>query len=270
MSVTEFELDGRGVATLTLNRPEVRNAFNGEMIEELVERVTDLPEGTRVLVLKGAGKVFCAGADLDWMRSMAGSSMDANTSDSATLQRMFSALDNCSVPVVARIHGAAMAGATGLVACCDIAIAEEPAVFAFTEVRIGLIPAVISPYVTRRVGYSFARSAFMTAERFDAKRAAAVGLIHRVVPSDRLDSAVDEAATELLQAAPGAVIAARDLVREVWGKSPEDAAAYTINAIAQRRVSEEGLEGVMSFLQKRKPAWFPADEGPQAPAGKDA
>jgi len=264
VSVTEFDLDSRGVATLTLNRPDVRNAFNAELILELVERVTNLPDGTRVLVLKGAGKVFCAGADLDWMRSMAGSSMDENTSDSATLHKMFSALDNCSVPVVARIQGAAIAGATGLVSCCDVAIAEEPAVFAFTEVRIGLIPAVISPYVVRRVGYAFARSAFMTAERFDAKRAAEVGLIHRAVRPEGLDQAVNDAVDELLQAAPGAVIAARQLVGEVWGKQPEEVAAYTINAIAQRRVSEEGLEGVTAFLQKRKPAWYP--KGDQADA----
>lgn len=259
MSLTEFSVDARGVATLTLNRPEIRNAFNAELIREVTQRARDLGPKVRVLVLAGAGKAFCAGADLKWMISMAGYSKQENLDDSTGLDEMFSALDSCSVPVVGRIHGAAIAGATGLVACCDIAVAAESALFAFTEVRIGLVPAVISPYVVRKVGYSFARAAFMTAERFDARRALEVGLVHRVVPDADIDAEIAKVTNELLAAGPEAVIKARELVGQVQGKSPAEVRELTIAMIAERRVSAEGQEGVVAFLEKRPPNWHVPD-----------
>jgi methylglutaconyl-CoA hydratase len=255
VSFIEFGIDDRGVATLTLNRPEVRNAFNAELIEEITLAVGSISEKARVLIIRGAGPVFCTGADLQWMRSMAGFSREENLADSSALQRMFRALDDCRVPVVGRIHGAAVAGATGLVACCDYAVAAESTLFAIAEVRLGLVPAVISPYVTRKVGYSFARAMFLSAERFDANRALAAGLIHRVVPDKELDAAVDEVVGWMLDAGPQAIIAARDLVEAVWNHRPEDVADLTVETIAERRVSEEGQEGVSAFLEKRKPRW---------------
>ena len=257
MSLTSFEIDDRGVARLTLDRPDVRNAFNAELIAEISDRILSLPVETRVLVLAGAGKAFSAGADLNWMKSMASYSQDDNVADSKKLQQMFSALDHCRVPVVGRIHGAAIAGATGLVACCDIAVASEETLFAFTEVKIGLIPAVISPFVVRKVGYAFARSAFLTAERFDARRAYEVGLVHKVVPLDSLESAVDGVVADLLAGGPEALRQARILVDSIAGRDPDDVADRTIAMIAERRTSEEGQEGIASFLEKRKPRWSP-------------
>jgi methylglutaconyl-CoA hydratase len=256
-AVINFEVDDRKVATLSLNRPEVRNAFNGELITKFTSILEEISEDVRVLILKGEGKAFCAGADLEWMRSMAEYSQEQNIEDSTGLSRLMSSLDACPVPVVGRIHGAAMAGATGLVSCCDYAVAGESTIFAFTETRLGLVPAVISPFVIRKVGYSFARAMFLTADRFDAKRAYEVGLVHRVVSDDQLDDAVDEVVESLLQAGPQALREARALVDRVWGRSPEEVADYTVETIARMRVSEEGQEGVASFLEKRPPNWRP-------------
>ncbi|MEO7803347.1 MAG: enoyl-CoA hydratase-related protein [Actinomycetota bacterium] len=254
MNTIVFDVDGAGVATLTLNRPERRNAFDEEMLVEINETVSSLPSDVRVLVMRGAGKVFCAGADLGWMMSGAAST-------SSRLDDMFSTIDTCKVPVVAQVHGAAMAGATGIVACCDIVVAASSTVFAFTEVKIGLIPAVISPYVIRKVGYSFARSAFITAERFDAQRGYEVGLVHRVVDESELDSAVQQVVAGLLTGGPEAMFEARKLVDAVWGKPLGDVRDLTVAAISERRASEEAREGVLAFLEKRKPRWV---EGPSS------
>ena len=255
MSAITFEIDDRGVATLTLDRPEVRNAMNGEMMLQITETIANLPAEARVLVLAGKGKVFSAGADLSWMMSagVAGG-------DSSVLLDLFSSVDTCRVPVVAQVHGAAMAGAAGMVACCDFAVAAEGTVFGFTEVRLGLVPAVISPYVVRKMGYSFARAAFLTAERFDARRAYEVGLVHRVVPTEDLDSAVEEVVQALLLAGPEAIREARQLVDRVWGRAPAEVADMTVAAITARRASEEGREGVTAFLEKRRPRWAPPDQ----------
>jgi methylglutaconyl-CoA hydratase len=250
-----FDVDDRKVATLSLNRPEVRNAFNDKLIAEITRTVQTLSDDIRVLILKGEGKAFCTGADLHWMRSMAGYSKEENIADSSTLARMFKALDDCPVPVVGRVHGAALAGATGLVACCDYVVAGESTIFAFTETRLGLVPAVISPFVMRKVGYSFARAMFLTADTFDAKRAYEVGLVHQVVPDDQLDDAVQEVVVSLLKAGPKALIEARALLDRVWGRAPEEVADVTVETIARMRVSEEGQEGVASFLEKRPPKW---------------
>lgn len=254
-----FDLDDRGVAHLTLDRPDVRNAFDDALISAVTERVADLPDETRVLVLSGAGKVFSAGADLSWMRSMKDFTHAENVEDSTKLRRMFETLDACPVPKVARVHGAAIAGATGLVACCDVAVAAEGTVFAFTEVRLGLVPAVISPYVVRRVGYAFARATFLTAERFDARRAYEAGLVHEVVAPEELDGAVGRYVDAFLAAGPGAVARTRALLDEVWGRPPTDVADRTVEAIAEARVSEEGQEGIASFFEKRKPRWVPGE-----------
>lgn len=255
MSLVEFSVDDRKVARLTLNRPEVRNAFNAELIAEITGAVRELTDDVRVLVLGGAGKSFSTGADLDWMKSMANYTHDENLADSAKLQRMFEALDNCRVPVIGRVHGAAIAGATGLVACCDYAIAVDSTVFAFSEVKLGLIPAVISPYVLRKVGYSFARAMFLTAEPFDAARAYEAGLVHRVVKEAELDSAVDEVVGSILDAGPHSLRAARNLLEKIWNQTPGKAGDTTVDAIAQQRVSDEGQEGMSAFLEKRKPRW---------------
>lgn len=260
--MVKFSVDGRGVATLSLNRPEVRNAFNAELIAAITDAVSSLPDDVRVLVLRGEGKAFCAGADLEWMRSMANYSHEDNIADSSQLEKMLSAIDSSPVPVVGRIHGAAIAGATGLVACCDYAVAEESTIFAFTETRLGLAPAVISPFVLRKVGYSFARAMFLTAERFDAKRAYEVGLVHRVVPDDRLEDAVQDVVESLLKAGPDALHEARTLLDRVWGRTPEEVSELTVQTIARLRVSEEGQEGVASFLDKRPPNWSPPDPLP--------
>ena len=255
--MVEFEVDDRGVATLSLNRPEVRNAFNAELIAGITDAVSSLRDDARVLVLRGEGKAFCAGADLEWMRSMANYSSEDNIADSSQLEKMLSAIDSSPVPVVGRIHGAAIAGATGLVACCDYAVAEESTIFAFTETRLGLAPAVISPFVLRKVGYSFARAMFLTAERFDANRAYEVGLVHRVVSEEELDASVADVVESLLQAGPQALREARSLIDLVLGRDPKEVAELTVRTIARIRVSEEGQEGVASFLEKRPPNWRP-------------
>lgn len=253
--MVRFEVDERNVATLSLNRPEVRNAFNHELIAKITKTVQSMPRDVRVLILRGEGKAFCTGADLEWMRSMAGYSDEENIADSSWLEKMLRAIDEAPVPVVGRIHGAAIAGATGLVACCDYAVAAESTVFAFSETRLGLAPAVISPFVLRKVGYSFARAMFLTADRFDARRAYEVGLVHRVVPDEQLDEAVEEVVGSLLQSGPQALREARGLVDRVWGRSPKEVADLTVETIARIRVSDEGQEGVTSFLEKRDPDW---------------
>jgi len=250
MNEIRFEVDSRGVATLTLNRPEVRNAMNGELMSQMAETIGNLPSDVRVLVLAGEGKVFSSGADLAWMMS----ATEAG-GDSAVLLSLFSAVDQCRAPVVARVQGAAMAGAAGLVACCDFAVAAEDAVFGFTEVRLGLVPAVISPYILRKTGYSFARAAFLTGERFDARRAYEVGLVHRIVPSDQLDAAVEEVVRSLLLAGPEAIGEVRKLIEKIWGRSPSEVSDVTVAAISERRASEEGREGITAFLEKRRPRW---------------
>ncbi len=283
MSAITFEIDDRGVATLTLDRPEVRNAMNGEMMSQVTETISNLPADARVLILKGSGKVFSAGADLSWMMSAAAGGSGgfggvaaplrtdprapeaanppkSTGDDSSVLLELFSSIDTCRVPVVAQVHGAAMAGAAGMVACCDVAVAAEGTVFGFTEVRLGLVPAVISPYVVRKMGYSFARAAFLTAERFDARRAYEVGLVHRVVPLDDLEFAVQEAVQALLLAGPEAIREARQLVDRVWGRAPSEVADVTVAAITERRASEEGREGVTAFLEKRRPRWAQPDQ----------
>jgi methylglutaconyl-CoA hydratase len=248
------------VEQLTLNRPDVRNAFNEDVIAELTAwaRAIATDTAVRVVVLSGAGKVFSAGADATWMARMVGYSQDENVKDATRMAEMFLALNRLPAAVIGRIHGAALGGGAGLTAICDIAVAADSALFGFTETKLGILPAVISPYVLPKIGPSAARELFLTGMRFSAARAKEIGLVHAVVPETELDRTVQTYVEELLSASPTGIAAAKALIPEVWGKSPDDALALTSNAIASQRVSPEGQEGLKAFLDKRKPRWADA------------
>lgn len=250
------ERDG-AVERLTLNRPDVRNAFNEEVIAELTEwaRASAEDRSLRVVILSGAGKVFSAGADANWMAKMVGYSREENVADATRMAEMFLALNTLPAALVGRVHGAALGGGAGLTAICDIAVAEEGAIFGFTETKLGILPAVISPYVLPKIGPSAARELFLTGMRFSAQRAKEIGLVHAVVPAADLDRAVRGYVDELLSAAASGVAASKALVARVWGRSPSDAMAITADAIATQRVSLEGQEGLRAFLEKRRPHW---------------
>src|ERR1700729_521307 len=208
---------GDGVARVTIVRPEVRNAFNGEVIEQLHDvcsRITAANDG-RAVVLAGEGKVFCGGADVNWMRASLDLTFEANVADAERMSDMFRAIDSCPKPVIGRIHGAALGGGAGLASVCDIAIAADDAIFGFTEVKLGIIPAVISPFVLAKIGASHARALFLTGERFDARRAKHIGLVHEVVPAVEIGAAVVHCLEELFTAGPAAVRAAKMLIRRV-------------------------------------------------------
>ena len=252
----QLQVDG-AVARLRLARPELRNAFDGATVAELRAAVAGISarEDVRVVVLAGEGTVFSAGADLAWMQTVAGFSAEQNVADALELAGLLDALDRSPKAVVARVHGAALGGGAGLVAVADVAVAASGTVFGFTEVRLGLVPAVISPWVLRKIGVSAARELFLTGERFGADKALAIGLVHRVVPESELDSVVEERVRELLRAAPGAVAEAKALVRDVAGREPSEVRTSTAQRIARRRASPEGQEGLEAFLEKRKAAW---------------
>jgi methylglutaconyl-CoA hydratase len=243
---------------VTLNRPEVRNAFNEVMIDELTRwaAAAEADEELRIAVLSGAGKTFCAGADVTWMSRMVSYTPEENVRDASAMARMYAALDRLPIALLGRVHGAVMGGGVGLVAVCDIVVAEPQTTFAFTEVKLGLVPAVISPYVLTKLGMSSTRELFLTGMRFDAARAKEVGLVHCVVPEAELDTCVKFYVAELLTAAPGAIATAKELLRKVYGRPVQDTIGITSDAIAARRVSAEGQEGMKSFLEKRKPDWI--------------
>lgn len=245
------------VEYLTLNRPEVRNAFNEHVIDELTRwaGVTAGDRQVRAVVLAGAGKMFCAGADLTWMSKMVSYTREENVRDAQAMARMFSALDSLPMPVIGRIHGAALGGGSGLAAVCDIVVADEDAVFGFTEVKLGILPAVISPYALAKLGRSAARELFLTGMRFGAHRAREIGLVHAIVPLSQLDAKVAEYVKEILGAGPEGIAAAKALIPQVWGRTAADAMPLTAEAIATRRISPEGQEGMKAFLEKRKASW---------------
>jgi methylglutaconyl-CoA hydratase len=245
------------VEYLTLNRPDVRNAFNDGTIRELTWWADSIAarRDIRAVVLGGAGPVFCAGADLEWMRRMAGYSHQENLDDASDMARMFLALDKLPVPVIGRVHGAALGGGVGLAAVCDIVVAAEDAVFGLTEVRLGLIPAVIAPYVINKIGRSAAREVFLTGARFSASRAADLGLVHAVVPAASMDTTIGTYLTDLLAGAPGALADAKHLIAECSRRTTTESATFCAEAIAERRASKEGQEGIRAFLEKRKPDW---------------
>jgi methylglutaconyl-CoA hydratase len=248
-------------AIVTLDRPELHNAFNERLIGEIqraFERLSEA-EDIRAVVLQGAGKSFCAGADLNWMRASLDFTHDENIADALKLSDMLRAIDTCRHPVIGRIHGAALGGGAGLTAVCDIAIAAEGTRFGFTEARLGIAPAVISQCVVPKIGQSHARALFLTAERFDAQRALAIGLIHQVVPLDELDAAVTKTLSEIGQNGPAGVRAAKTLARTVTSLQPDEARQTTAATIAGLRVSPEGQEGIRAFLEKRRAAWVRDD-----------
>ena len=246
------------VEYLTLNRPDVRNAFNDDVITELSTWASQAARDSelRVVVLGGAGKVFSAGADANWMAKMIDYSHEDNLRDATRMAEMFKALNNVPAAVIGRIHGAALGGGAGLAAICDIAVADEAAIFGFTETKLGILPAVISPYVLPKIGQSAARELFLTGMRFSAARAKEIGLVHAVVPEGELDTTVKRYVNELLTAAPSAVAAAKALIPAAWGQSPDAAMSITSRAIAAQRVSSEGQEGLRAFLAKRKASWI--------------
>ena len=237
------------VLRVTLAGPETRNAFNPALIAELSEAFVDV--GTcRAVVLAGEGPSFCAGADVEWMRASADLDVEANVADANAMRRMFESIDGCPAPVVALVQGHALGGGIGLVACSDIVIAQPRAVFAFSEVKLGIVPAVISPFALRKIGESAARRYFVTGERFDAATALAIGLVHEV--ADDLDAALERILGELRTAGPRAARHAKRLVLE-RPDGPE-----TARRIAERRTSDEGQEGLRAFLDRRAPRWAPA------------
>lgn len=247
------------VATVTLNRPDVRNAFNETVIAELTGAFHALAkeDSVRAIVLAGHGPAFCAGADLNWMQTMAGYSDDENRADALRLAEMLRAIHACPKPVVARVHGDTYAGGVGLVSACDIVVAADSAHFCLSEAKLGLIPATISPYVIRALGEQAARRYFITAERFTATEAHRLGLVHELASAEALDAKVDALTAALVANSPNAVRESKRLVREIAGAPIDDALlADTANRIAAIRASDEGREGVQSFLGKRKPNWL--------------
>ena len=257
MAVLLSERDGP-VLRLTLNRPEVRNAFDEEVIAALsaAAREAASDETLRAVVLGGAGRAFCAGADLAWMAKAVAYTREENRRDAEDLARMLSALDSLPVPLIGRVHGAALGGGSGLVAVCDIVVAADDTAFGFTEVKLGIIPAVVSPFVIQKIGPGAARELFLTGARFTARRARRIGLVHAVVPEEELDETIAGFLEELATSAPEAVAAAKQLIRDVYGAQPAEVIGLTTTRIAEQRVSKEGQEGLRAFLEKRKPRWM--------------
>ncbi len=258
------------VARVTLARPEVHNAFNATLIAEL--RVTfaalarEAPTDLRVVVLAGDGPSFCAGADIDWMRAAMRLDVEGNEQDAMAMADALEAVDTCPVPVIARVHGPALGGGSGLCAVADLVIAEAGAKFGFTETRLGILPAVISPFVIAKIGETHARALFPGGRRFDAIRAQRIGLVHEVVEGvDALDAAVEQAVTDVLASGPTAVRAAKAIVREVRGLGHGSAKWHTARVIARQRVSAEAQEGFSAFTEKRRPGWAPSgDDEPRS------
>ena len=262
--ILRIERSGPGdvVALVTLARPDVHNAFNATLIAELRtafaglarESSTDL----RAVVLKGDGPSFCAGADIAWMRAAMALDVEGNEQDAMAMADMFEAVDTCPVPVIARVHGAALGGGMGLCAVSDVVIAESGTRFGFTETRLGILPAVIAPFVVAKIGESHARALFPGGRRFDAVRAQRIGLVHEVVEGEAaLDAAVDAALADVLAAGPTAARAAKAIVREVRGLGHGSAKWHTARVIARQRTSEEAQEGFRAFDEKRPPGWAP-------------
>jgi methylglutaconyl-CoA hydratase len=247
-----------GVAEVRLNRPDVRNAFNAELIAALTTEFEALSqdENVRAVVLSGEGKVFCGGADISWMRSSLDLSYHENVADAKAMSDMFRAIDRCSKPVIGKVHGAALGGGAGLAAVCDVVVASADAVFGFTEVKLGIIPAVISPFVLAKIGISNARALFVTGERFDAKRAQHIGLVHEVVVADTLDVCIERITGEIASAGPNAVAAAKALIPRVSAATYEESRDITAEAIARQRTAPEGQEGLRAFLERRKASWI--------------
>jgi methylglutaconyl-CoA hydratase len=261
-----LEIEARdGIGYVWLNRPQVRNAFNDDTIAELTRAFTAMAgdSAVRVVVLGGRGSAFSAGGDLNWMKKMAGYSFDENFADARALADMLHTIATLPKPTVARVHGAAYAGGMGLVAACDIAVAAHEAEFCLSEVKLGLVPATISPYVLAAMGRRAAQRYFLTAERFSAAEAHRIGFVHALAPADAIDAAVAAVCRELLSGGPDAHAATKDLIRHVAGAPlTTELRAETARRIAAARATGEGKEGVRAFLEKRRPAWLPGKKKP--------
>jgi methylglutaconyl-CoA hydratase len=259
MSATLKIAVAQHVGLITLNRPDVRNAFNDEVIAEITRAFAELGQrdDVRCIVLAAEGTAFCAGADLNWMRRMADYSRDENLADAGKLAQMLRVMYECPKPTVARVQGDVYAGGMGLVACCDVAVSADTAGFCLSEVKLGLIPATISPYVMRALGARASHRYFLTAERFSAQEALRIGFVHEVVAMDQLDAKVDEIVQALVKNSPNAVKVCKKLVQEVGGQEiSQPLIRKTVEGIADIRASAEGREGVSAFLGKRKPSWL--------------
>ncbi len=258
LQTLKLEVDSRGVASLSLNRPDVHNAMNMTLIREMRSVLAELRvrEDIRALILTGAGKSFCAGGDLRWMQAIAQQKRKERIADAAELARMLGELNALNTLVICRVNGAVYGGGLGLVSCCDIALGAHSAVFALTEATLGLIPATISPFVVRRIGESHARRVMLNAKRFDAEEAARLGLLHRAVPDEELDDAVGKEIRNVMRCAPQAVAASKVLISAVIGHSPEDCRDDTAGRLADTWETESAREGISAFLEKRKPVWM--------------
>jgi methylglutaconyl-CoA hydratase len=254
VSAVRLAIDS-GVARLTIDRAERKNAFDSELIADVTAAAGRIDRSARAVVLQSEGDTFCAGADIEWMRGMADYSLDENVADSTALARMFRALYDLEMPLIARVQGAAIGGGAGLVAVADIAVASTDASFAFTETRLGILPAVVSPYVVRKIGPARATGLFVTGSRIDAKRAHEIGLVERLVEHSDLDAALERVLDAIRSGGPKAVNAAKRLVREIEGRRIDEVVDLTVKRIAEVRVSDEGQEGLRAFLERRDPRW---------------
>ena len=255
----KLDINNLGVATVTLNRPELHNAFNDELIRDLIKCFTELEvnSSVRLVVLTGEGKSFCAGADLNWMKRMKDYSHEENVLDSQNLAELFTVINNFSRPVIGRINGSALGGGAGLVACCDYVVAVDTAMMAFTEVRLGLLPAVISPFVIAKIGESHARASFLSGAKISMSRAFIMGLVHSVTTLEGLDAEIEKTIADFLLAGPVAAIKAKELINKVVRtESIKITRDYTCEMISQARASSEGQEGMSALLEKRKASWY--------------
>lgn len=244
-------------AKIRLNRPIVRNALDAELIAGLTSAFLDLHkrDDVRAVILEGEGAIFCGGADIQYMRKALDLDEQHNYDDALRLSDLFAAIDDCPIPTIAKVQGAALGGGAGLIAACDIVIAAEDALFGFTEAKLGIVPAVISPFVVRKIGPGHARALFTSAERFSAERALRIGLIHEMVPPSQLDASLDGKIREVLTSGPLATRLAKKIAKTVGGLARDEGRSWTARQIAQQRVSPEGQEGLRSFLEKRRPGW---------------
>ncbi len=255
MGAIRTETDPRGVTRITLSRPERKNAFDADMISALAAAARAVAPNGRAVILGADGDAFCAGADLNWMKSTVDASLEENRADSLRLADMFRALDELPMPLLARVQGVALGGGAGLVAVTDIAVAAADASIGFTEVRVGIIPAVVSPYVVRKIGAAHATTLFTSGIRVNAERAREIGLVEAVAPPAELDAKVEEYVAAILAGGPEAIVAAKRMVREVSGRPVAGVREITAQRIAERRISAEGQEGMRAFLERRKPRW---------------
>lgn len=256
----KYEKNDLGIVTITLTRPEVHNAFNDELIEQLTAKALEMKNDSsiRLMVLTGEGKSFCAGADLNWMKKMKDYTSEENFKDSVALHGLFDSLNNLPFPVIGKVNGAALGGGAGLIAVCDYVIACKSAKIGFTESLLGLVPAVISPFVVAKIGQSNARAYFMSGEIFMAQKAQEIGLVHQVVPLDDLESAFEKVIEKFLKAGPSAAREAKQLIKGIFehAGNSEDVKNFTCKTISRVRISDEAQEGMNALLEKRKASWL--------------